>query len=111
MYILKNAVKNITRQAGRNILIGSIIVVIAIVSCITLTINNSGDALIKNYKTKNPLEVSVVLDPMQFRKEGGNLDDFELLDLETINEIVKLEVVDDYYYLINRNLYGENIKK
>ena len=41
MYILKNALKSISRSKGRNILIGIIVVVISISSCITLSIKNA----------------------------------------------------------------------
>jgi putative ABC transport system permease protein len=41
MYILKNALKSISRSKGRNILIGIIVVVIAISSCVSLSIKNA----------------------------------------------------------------------
>jgi putative ABC transport system permease protein len=41
MYILKNAIKNISRSKGRNILIGIIVLVIAASSCIALSIKQS----------------------------------------------------------------------
>ena len=48
MYILKNALLNMTRRKGKNILIGIIITIITISSCISLTINKSGNLAIKN---------------------------------------------------------------
>lgn len=129
MYILKNAVRNITRQIGRNILIGSIILVIAIASCVTLTINNSGKALIENYKATNPLEVSLKLDPMQFRKNGGDFENFEVLDLETANSIPlsesgfninsieskfymeKVEQLKQHFYLFLQDLKKQKMDK
>lgn len=41
MYILKNALKSISRSKGRNILIGIIVMVIAISSCVSLSIKNA----------------------------------------------------------------------
>lgn len=41
MYILKNALRSIGRSKGRNILIGIIVLVIAIASCIGLSIQNA----------------------------------------------------------------------
>ena len=41
MYIIKNALKNIARSKGRNILVGIIILVIAVSSCVALTIRQS----------------------------------------------------------------------
>ena len=43
MYILKNAWKSISRSKGRNILIGIIVVVIAMSSCIALSIQRAAD--------------------------------------------------------------------
>lgn len=43
MYILKNAVKSITRNKGRNILVGIILLVIATASCIALSIREAAE--------------------------------------------------------------------
>ena len=44
MYILKNALKNISRSLGRNVLIGIIVIVIAASSCVALSIRKSAAA-------------------------------------------------------------------
>ena len=44
MYILKNALKSISRSKGRNILIGVIVLVIAISSCIGLSIRQAAES-------------------------------------------------------------------
>ena len=46
MFILKNAMISITRNKGRNILIGAIILVIACACTVTLAINNIANDLI-----------------------------------------------------------------
>lgn len=38
MYILKNALKSISRSKGRNVLIGIIVLVISVAACIGLSI-------------------------------------------------------------------------
>ena len=49
MFIFKNACISITRNKGRNILIGAIILVIACACTITLAINNTASDLINSY--------------------------------------------------------------
>ena len=43
MYILKNALRNITRAKGRNILIGCIAFVIGLSACLALSIREAAD--------------------------------------------------------------------
>lgn len=50
MYFIKNALKSISRSKGRNVLIGIIILVMAISSCIALSIRNSANEIVKNQK-------------------------------------------------------------
>ena len=52
MYIFKNAIVSITRNVGRNVLIGIIILVIACACSVTLAIRNSADSLIESYENK-----------------------------------------------------------
>ena len=44
MYIIKNALRCISRSAGRNILIGIIVTVIAVSSCLGLSINQAAES-------------------------------------------------------------------
>lgn len=50
MYIIKNALKSISRSKGRNILIGIIILVIAGSSCVALSIRNSANEIVSAQK-------------------------------------------------------------
>ena len=52
MYIFKNAIVSITRNVGRNVLIGIIILVIACACSVTLAIRNSAGSLIESYENK-----------------------------------------------------------
>ncbi|MDD6223425.1 MAG: ABC transporter permease, partial [bacterium] len=61
MYILKNAVVSITRNKGRNILMGIIILVIACSSCITLAIRNAASKLVDSYENKYDIEATITM--------------------------------------------------
>lgn len=59
MYIFKNALKNLVRNKGRNILLG--IIMIAILSCtaVSIIINITADRMIEDYKNKFGSEVFI----------------------------------------------------
>ena len=59
MYILQNALKNISRNKGRNILLGIIILAIIATSSIALIINNTAGGIIDNYKQRFGSEVTL----------------------------------------------------
>ena len=106
MYIFKNAYLNIIRSKGRNVLIGIIIMIITISSCIAITINKSGNDLVDSYKNSNPIKVTIGLDTMQFRK-NGEIEDFEFLDIDIINKIGSFKSVDGYYYTLESYLNSD----
>ena len=69
MYILKNAQISTTRNKGRNILIGIIIVVIACACTITLAINNTANDLISSYKKKYQKELSITFNIYKMKEK------------------------------------------
>lgn len=62
MYIFNNAIKNIGRNKGRNILLGIILFVIILTTSISIIINNTTAAIIDDYKSKFGAEVYIYLD-------------------------------------------------
>lgn len=62
MYIFKNAFKSITRSKGRNILIGFILVVISVSSCIALSIKNSASEIVNSYEQNFNLTATIGVD-------------------------------------------------
>lgn len=77
MYVLKNALVSITRNKGRNILIGIIIVVISAACAITLSIRNSADKIVTAYKSKYNVEATIGMDRNALMESlrGGSGDD------------------------------------
>ena len=59
MYILTNALQNLLRNRGRNLMIGVIILVIIISTVTALMINNTADSVINDYKTRFGSEVTI----------------------------------------------------
>jgi putative ABC transport system permease protein len=70
MYIIKNALKNIARNKGRNLLIG-VAAFITIACCVVaLMINNTSASVIDNYKNRFGSQVSITPDMAKLRESA-----------------------------------------
>ncbi|MGE7978264.1 ABC transporter permease [Psychrobacillus sp. NPDC093200] len=99
MYILKNAIKNIKRNKGRNILVGIVSVIIAITCVISLVINTATSSIITDYKNQFGSEINVELD---FAKlyEDGITTDFPEVTIDQLKNYADSEYVKDYYFYL-----------
>ena len=122
MYIFKNAWKNITRNKGRNILIGIIVIVIAAASSITLAIRESANNIVIAYQQKNKIEATIGMDRNSLmdmlRKDNASQEDminsFNNIASVTVEEIDKYgdsEYVSDYYYTYELSVDAKDIKE
>ena len=79
MYIFTNAIENIVRNKGRNILMGAIIFAIIATTVVALIINNTANTVISSYKDRFSSEVSITPDMSGLREqmrgggEGGRI--------------------------------------
>ena len=122
MYIFKNAWKNITRNKGRNVLIGIIVVVIAAASSITLAIRESANDIVTAYQEKNKIEATIGMDRNSLmeilRKDNSSQEDminaFNKIESVTADEIDKYgesDYVSDYYYTYDLSVDAKDIKE
>ena len=76
MYIVKNALKNLVRNKGRNILIGLIIFAMILTTAVALIINSTTVSIIDDYKSRFGSTVSITPDIRRLISEGklGLLD-------------------------------------
>ena len=123
MFIFKNAWISITRNKGRNILIGIIILVVACASTITLAISNTAADLINSYQSAYDKELTIAFNREKMTKDVDfsnreKLDDakekFENISAYTISDVEKFaesDYIESYYYTYNVSLDGENIEK
>ncbi|WMT39639.1 ABC transporter permease [Paenibacillus sp. D2_2] len=72
MYILQNALKNLVRNKGRNMMIGAIIFVIILTTVVSLIINNTSSAVIEDYKERFASEVYITPDMQKVMQEAQN---------------------------------------
>ena len=119
MYILKNAFISITRNKGRNILIGIIILVIACCSTITLAIKNTSTSLINSYKDAYEVEATIgfnrqnMKDKFDFTNQDGmndmkeNFDNMSSLTADEVKEYADSNYVLDYYYTVSSNVEAD----
>ncbi|MGF7004100.1 putative ABC transport system permease protein [Lachnospiraceae bacterium PF1-21] len=70
MYILKNAVKNLGRNKGRNILMAVIIFIIILTTVVSIIINTTTAEIINDYKTRFGAEVAIDLDYDKLAQSG-----------------------------------------
>lgn len=121
MYIFKNALKNISRNKGRNILIGIIICVISASCAIGLSIRNSADKIVKSYNDKYELEVSISVNReslMNNLKENETQEDkinafnnIENLSIDVLNSYADSKYVKNYYYVYETNMNAKDIEE
>ena len=72
MYILENALKNVIRNRGRNILTGAIILAIIVTTVISLSINTASGAIIEDYKAKFGTRVFINPDTSKLSVMSGS---------------------------------------
>ena len=123
MFIFKNAVISITRNKGRNILIGIIILVIACASTITLAINNTASDLINSYVSAYDKELTISFNRENMTKNvdfsnktsreeiGKKFNNISTYTVEDVENFATSEHVESYYYTYNISLNGHNIEK
>ncbi len=70
MYIFQNALKNIVRNRGRNILMGIIIFAIIVTTVVALIINNTASGIIDDYKTRFGSEVTITPNMEKMKQEA-----------------------------------------
>ena len=123
MFIFKNAWISITRNKGRNILIGVIILVIACACTVTLAINNTAKDLINSYKSAYDKELTISFNRQNMMKDfdfsnRDNMDSmkekFNNVSSYTISDVEKFaesDHIESYYYTYSVSLNGNNIEK
>jgi len=70
MYLIVNAMKNLLRNKGRNILIAAVTLAIVISTVVTLTINNAAAKIIEDTRLDIGSKVTIEQDLMKLRQSG-----------------------------------------
>lgn len=113
MYILKNALKNLRRNKGRNILLG--IIMVAILSCtaISIIINTTANGIIEDYKNKFGSEVFIQANQEKQNEKinKGNFDEKDFIIPNNVyEELAKSEHIKEAIMSSSFRGYSEEIK-
>lgn len=129
MYIIKNALRCISRSKGRNILIGIIVLVIAISACIGLSIRQAADSAKQDTLDGMSVTASISFDRqsmmnnMRGNNTGGNsggrggfdrsqfaemMGGASSLTLDEYQTYAQAESVKDFYYTLTAYFNGSD---
>lgn len=123
MYVIKNAWISITRNKGRNILIGIIVLIVAIMTTVALAINNTASDLIGSYESAYDKEVTISFNRKETMKDFDFSNRDEISDMKdkfnnmasySISDIENFATskhIERYYYTYSTSLNGKNIEK
>lgn len=119
MYIVKNALRNLLRSKGRNILIGLIVLVIAVASCLALSIRQAAATARESGLENLAVTAQISLDRQammqKFQQGGGDMKDafqnMTALSLEEMQTYAKSQYVKDFTYTLTTSLNaGEGLE-
>lgn len=121
MYIIKNALKCIGRSKGRNILIGVIVFVIALSSCIGLSIRQAAESAKEETLKNLKITATISFDRSSMMKEFGSngssggfdreqfkekMENMSSLTLEDYQKYAAADSVEDFYYTLTTSVNG-----
>ena len=121
MYIIKNALKCIGRSKGRNILIGVIVFVIALSSCIGLSIRQAAESAKEETLKNLKITATISFDRSSMMKEFGSngssggfdreqfkekMENMSSLTLEDYQKYATADSVEDFYYTLTTSVNG-----
>ena len=99
MYIIKNALKNVIRNKGRNILLGAIIFTIITTTAVTLIISNAGSSIIDDHQSSFNSRVNISISE---EKLFENLDYIRTFGMPTLTPMQSIFLSNlDYVYVDN----------
>lgn len=126
MYILKNALVSITRNKGRNLLIGIIVIVIACATTITLAIRTSATNLITSYDNKYDITATIGINRESMRgmvqgskdsttEQKNNMQavfqNASSIKKEDVEKYGDSSLVKEYYYTLSVGVNSDDLEK
>lgn len=114
MYILKNAFLNIKSAKGRNILIALIVLVIAVSSCVSLSVKESAKTAEAEGLANLSISASISFDRSSMLQNAQNsgediraqMQNMQELTLDEMQTYANSEYVKDFVYTLSASLNG-----
>lgn len=126
MYIFKNALRCISRAKGRNVLLGIIALIVAISSCVGLSIRQAAESTRKETAESLNVTATISFDRQAMMEQmGGNrgqggfegfdkeqfagmMGDSSSLSVEEYEKYAEAGSVKDFYYTLSASLNGSD---
>ena len=114
MYIIKNALENVLRNRGRNILLACIILAIVATTVVSLMISNTANGIIDDYKNRFGSEVFISRDTSLVMASGGisavgGKEVVQLTPQQSI-DFAASEYIQSYIMKIVQNVASEHLQ-
>ncbi len=113
MYIIKNAVRDLTRSKGRTILSFVLILAIAVSACVALSIQSSAANAKEQLEDSMSVTASIGVDRGSLMERGGMEDMGAMMDLmgttislEELQVYAQADSVSGFYYMDSASLNG-----
>ena len=104
MYLLGNAMKNLIRNKGRNILIAAIMLAIIVSTVVTLTINNAASKVIDDIRLDLGSRVEIRQDFIEMRQSGLGREDASYISIENFMSYAQSDYLRKAIY--NADMYA-----
>ena len=107
MYIIKNALKNLGRNKGRNILMAVIILAIILTTAVSIIINTTTSAIIEDYKSRFGSEVNIEFD----ESHPVQIEDLDAVTVEqrlafADSDLLKSSFLQLRVYIVPKDLHS-----
>ena len=114
MYIIQNALKNVMRNKGRNILIAAIIFAVIATTVVTLMINNTASGVIDDYKTRFGAQVNISVDIDKFIRENPPTGGPGAIALPQVSaqqsiSFANSEYIREYIMRVSKDVTNDNL--
>jgi putative ABC transport system permease protein len=113
VFIIQNAIKNLGRNKGRNILMGVIVLAIILTTSVSLIINTTAAAVIKDYKERFGSQVYINLDieKLMASQSGGMVAlDFASITYAQYQAFAQSEYLKAAYFQAEFGVSSESLK-
>ena len=110
MYILSNAMKNLVRNKGRNILIAAIMLAIVISTVVTLTINNAAAKVIDEIRLDIGSLVEVRQDFIEMKQSGLGREDASYISIESFLSFAESDYLSQAIYAADMYAWSDTFR-
>lgn len=110
MYVFTNALKNIWRNKGRNILLFSIVLLMVLSAVVSIVINTATGGVIETYKAKFGSEVTLIRSNKAIEEQNIPLSSLQIPSLEDYQKYGESDLLKSKFFAANAFVSMEGLK-